>query len=421
MRPYFFLSYARVDGQDAYVQRFYDDLCEALVELADPDRETPTGFLDNAALRLGDEWPRHLEQALSSCRTMVALYSPDYFRSKWCSREAAMVMARARLYRQRTRLSSSALIPVLWDPVPVPDEVAHIQYLSAGLGPRYRADGLRRILQQDPTGPDYRGAVALVAERVAEAALRGELPEVEPAPLRTYPLSFQPRTEPLVPGASVAFYVAAGTTSTVPEPRRATPYYGAVPLAWNPYRPQEDYPLYQQAQRTVTNMGYGTAYHEVGSGLAGKLGRAWDDDQVTILLVDPWSAPQQPYRRQLELFDRTDHPATGVLVPCHPASEQDLDELWLGVTGLFQRKSCRGPHNDQFKLRVPYKDFRKSLERMVTAAQSSLIRRRTIARPPDPGGAAPVPGRPFLRGPGTDPDQPTAEPKDGGPDDAQHE
>ena len=402
MRPHFFLSYARVDDQDVYVRRFYKDLCRALVELAEPDQEIPTGFLDNAALRIGHEWPEHLAEALATCRTMVALYSPGYFRSVWCSREAGVVMARATLYHKRTRLSSSALIPVLWDPVRVPDEVSHIQYLSDDLGAWYRDAGLRRLLQQDPTGPDYLNAVRVIAGRVAEVAGREDLPVVEPTSLKDAPRSFEPRVKPVGRGASVRFYVAAGAAATVPEPRRVMPYYGPDPLDWNPYHPQEEYPLYQQAQRIVTEKGFGTTYSELGTGLARQLEQSWEKDQVSILLVDAWSADQQPFRRELERFDRAEHPAVGVLVPCHPASERDQEDLWLGVTRIFERKSCR-PTNEQFRLRVYYGEFKKALERMVTAAQNNLMRKRSIARPPGPDSGTTAPGRPFLKGPGSAP------------------
>ena len=239
----------------------------------------------------------------------------------------------------------------------------------------------------------------VIANRIAEIVRREDLPVVRPTRLQSCALSFQPRTGPSRPGATVQFYVAAGAP-TMPDHRKGTPYYGKSPMDWNPYHPQDDYPLYQQAQRIVTNQGYGTAYHEVRQGLARQLQNAWNADQVTILLIDAWSAQEPPFRSQLELFDQADHPATGVLVPCHPASERTRDELWLGLTSLFERKSSRGPLNEQFRLRVCYDEFRRALERMVASAQSNIIRKRSISRPPTSDGSGPPSGRPILSGPG---------------------
>ncbi|MFF3401510.1 TIR-like protein FxsC [Streptomyces sp. NPDC002659] len=401
MGPYFFLSYARVDDKNAYVRQFYDDLCTQIIELSDSAAQVPIGFRDNSSIRIGEHWSEQLERALGSCRSMVALYSPAYFRSAWCSREAGVMMRRAGQYFARTQKGSSALIPVLWHPVEVPQEVAHIQYMTDGLGSWYADAGLQRLLQRDPTGEDYRGAVRLIAQRVLDVARADELPVPKhPVRLAREPLSFQPRTAPTRPGSTVRFFVAASTSDTAPEHRRGAPYYGSAGLDWNPYHPQEEYPLYQQAQRLVTAQGYGTAFQEVRSGLIQQLNHAWRDDQVTILLVDAWSAPSAPHRRQLEQFDRTEHPATGVLVPCHPQEERDQHALWNGVTEVFERKASRGMQDRQFQLRVCFGDFKRALGQMVSAAQNNLIRKQQAVPVPESNDPDSTPAaRPILRGP----------------------
>ncbi|WP_438290357.1 TIR-like protein FxsC [Streptomyces sp. HUAS TT7] len=400
--PFFFLSYARVDDENAYVRQFYDDLCTQIIELSDTAAQVPVGFRDYSSIRIGEQWSEQLERALGSCRSMVALYSPAYFRSAWCSREAGVMMRRAHQYFARNQKGSSALIPVLWQSVEVPQEVAHIQYLTDGFGSWYADVGLQRLLQRDPTGEDYRGAIRLIAQRVLDVARHEELPVPErPVLLVHEPLSFQPRTAPARPGSTVRFFVAAGTSETAPEHRRGTPYYGAAGLDWNPYHPQEEYPLYQQAQRLVTAQGYGTAFQEVRAGLTRQLSRAWHDDQVTVLLVDAWSASITPHRQELEQFDRTEHPATGVLVPCHPQEERDRYELWSRVTEVFERKASRGMHDRQFQIRVCFGDFKRALGQMVSAAQNNLIRKRqAVVVPPQDDDADAVPAtRPILRGP----------------------
>ncbi|MGC5343578.1 TIR-like protein FxsC [Streptomyces sp. DT24] len=415
--PYFFLSYARVDDKDAYVCQFYDDLCAQIVELAEGVLRAPAsvGFRDNSSIRIGEHWSEQLERALGTCRAMVALYSPAYFRSEWCSREVSVMMRRANQYFARTQEGSSALIPVLWQPVDVPQEIDHIQYVTSGFGPWYADVGLQRILQREPAGDDYRNAVRLIARRVLEVVAHEELPVLDGIRLADERSSFQPRTEPTRPGSTVQFFVAAGTAETLPEARRDAPYYGRAGIDWNPYHPQQEYPLYQLAQRLVTAQGYGTAYREVRGGLTRQLNQAWQDDQVAILLVDAWSAPVDPYRRQLEQFDRTEHPATGVLVPCHPREEIDRGELWIGVTEVFERKSSRGMHDKQFQLRVCLSDFKTALGQMVSAAQNNLIRKRHAAVAPGGAGEGPAASRPILRGPSGGPSSRRPRPGGGAP------
>ncbi|MER5884520.1 TIR-like protein FxsC [Streptomyces sp. NPDC001941] len=409
MGPYFFLSYARVDDKDAYVRQFYEDLCAVIIEKTSGNAQVPVGFRDNSSIRIGEYWSESLARALGTCRSMVSLYSPAYFRSSWCSREAGVMMRRAGRHPGR---EASPLIPVLWQPVEVPQEVGHIQYLTEGFGGWYADAGLQRIVQQGRTGEEYRTAVELIAQRVIDV-VREDFPlPAHPIQLAHEPLSFQPRAEPTRPGSSVRFFVAAGTRTSAPEHRRETPYYGTSGLDWNPYHPQEEYPLYQQAQRIVTAQGYGTGYQELGTGLVRQLQRAWRDDQVTILLVDAWSATAQAHRGQLQEFDRTEHPATGVLVPCHPPSERDEHALWKEVTEVFERKASRGALDAQFKLRVEADGFKHALGAMVSAAQNNLIRKRQAASGPPAGGdGAPPATRPILTGPtgGAAPARPRAQ------------
>jgi FxsC-like protein len=395
--PYFLLSYARADDRNAYVRRFYHDLS---VEVAGRMSVSgpPPGFQDTSSIGLGQDWTEELQNALGTCRTMVALYSPAYFSSDWCSREAGVMLSRCDRYKARTLRASSALIPVLWQPVDeVPAEVGHIQYLTEGLGAWYADSGLQRLLQHDPLGVDYIKAVRVIARRVVEVAEREELPVSGHVHLATSKLSFTPRTEAGQPGSTVQFFIAAGSEQDPPEHRPGAPYYGRTSLDWNPYHPQEEYPLYQQAQRLVTAQRYGTNYQLVRAGLHRQLEQAWQNDQVTILLVDAWSALMQQYRKELERFDRTEHPATGVLVPSYSEEDPDGESPWAELTMLFERKASRSALDAQFQLGVAFDQFKQTLAGMVRSAQSNLIRKRSGARPPD--GDGPAPGRPILSGP----------------------
>src|SRR3954453_6975833 len=47
-------------------------------------------FMDRDGIQTGDDWPLRLRRALATSRCMVAVWSPLYFVSEWCRKEAAV-------------------------------------------------------------------------------------------------------------------------------------------------------------------------------------------------------------------------------------------------------------------------------------------------------------------------------------------
>ena len=73
-------------------------------------------------IRPGDDWPQALEEALNSCRALIAVISPDYVSSKPCLRE-----------RHRADQLGSLIFPVLLKPVATeqwPLEIERLQYVD---------------------------------------------------------------------------------------------------------------------------------------------------------------------------------------------------------------------------------------------------------------------------------------------------
>src|SRR5215831_15558260 len=58
-------------------------------------------------IQAGDDWPRTIEEALNSCRALIAVISPDYVTSKICKREL-----------HRADQLSRAVFPVLLKSIP---------------------------------------------------------------------------------------------------------------------------------------------------------------------------------------------------------------------------------------------------------------------------------------------------------------
>jgi TIR domain len=70
-------------------------------------------FVDRTRIQAGDSWPNVLRRALATSRCMVAVWSPLYFFSEWCRREAAVIIHREEKYGFRTlHQPRGLLVPV---------------------------------------------------------------------------------------------------------------------------------------------------------------------------------------------------------------------------------------------------------------------------------------------------------------------
>lgn len=394
MELYFFLSYARSDDRSAFVVKFYNDLLKQLdlSEFGSPDQPA---FLDQERILLGADWGRTLGDAVGHCRSMLALYSPAYFRSVYCGKEWSAFRERLLQYRAETDIDARALIPVLWEPVPgpLPDDVVRIQYAEPSLGADYARHGLLHLLRTDPAGSAYRKVVEVIADRIRLAASRFRLPTVTDLDLERVSGCF-PVDRVESPG-HVQVFLAAVTVDSTPPGRRCQDYYGREPRDWSPYHPPARPTIAHRAQRVIVNEGHTTSLEVVDQDLSRKLDAARENNQTSVLLVDAWAARVTPYRVPLTDYDAHNHPVTGVLVPCDEADEESgpqNDELWQDLRQVFSRNWVRRIDDPMFRLRVGRDEFDGRLAVMVTVAQNRLMDhgtpRRLPAGPPPP----PLPG-----------------------------
>ncbi len=86
-----FLSYPRTASVDGWVHtHFLPALREALTHQLPHDPEI---FVDTSQ-PTGVVWPVHLREALLCSRLLVAVWTPPYFRSPWCTAEWKSMLAR---------------------------------------------------------------------------------------------------------------------------------------------------------------------------------------------------------------------------------------------------------------------------------------------------------------------------------------
>jgi len=117
-----FVSYIRRGNPYSWVSNHF--LPRLRDCLADQLADEPTVFVDEEMERAAN-WPARLEQALNRTKVMVAVLSPQYFRSPWCLAEWDTMVERERQLGMFTAEQPQGLIyPVLFsDSDTFPDAV----------------------------------------------------------------------------------------------------------------------------------------------------------------------------------------------------------------------------------------------------------------------------------------------------------
>jgi FxsC-like protein len=426
--PYFFLSYARVDG-DGYLEKFYADLCEA-VRLRTGHRIDDIGFRDESDLELGVNWPTRLVDALGSARVFVAVCSPSYFASEMCGKEwqTFLHVSEAR----RPGSSEGTLLPITWTPTAALPEVARrLQSTNVVYGSTYSREGLHFLVKLRRFRDEYELFVSRLAEQIARL---GEAKAATAPPIATsfertpsafvptqrfgsvdgLPATRQPGAGPLdfpslQPGHGLAsaasgprhvnFVVVAAPKRDIEAVRQDTRFYGATAYDWAPYRPRSGQRLCVFAQSVASAKDLTSALSTAERSILDLLAKARENNEIVVLLVDVWTTRLEPYQRVLIEYDDRNAPTSAVMVPWSDADEE-LTERSAELEADLRRAL---PHNvarrdTVFRPAIPsYEDFKIALEEVLAEAQSRVFSYGTVARR---AGGNRVIERPMLTPPG---------------------
>ncbi|MDX3514266.1 TIR-like protein FxsC [Streptomyces caniscabiei] len=386
LEPYFFLSYARKRGPRVLVKRFYDDLC---AELRQELRRLHKGntvpfdrpFFDVQSIQVGQDWNAALGEALGRCRTMLALYTPDYFRSDFCGREWKAFEDRQRRHRTVTGVDAKALIPVLWEPVQnIPSGAAHIQYDNFDFGENYARWGLRRILVADPGGEEYRRIVNLIAHQVLVAAEHFRILPVSGLDLTTPEAAgpFPSAAERAEPGSHALLLVAARTSTEAHNGATDPGCHGDSPTDWNPYHADGSDPLAARASQLLEERGFAVRTEIVSDAMGASLDEARGRGQVAVLLVEAMAAADEPFGRALRAYDQSNHPGSAAIVPCGPEEAGDgprSKAYWDAVRGALPFNWAKGVGDPLPLLQsgVSSDQFDGALHAVVVKVQNHLV------------------------------------------------
>jgi len=122
----FVFSYAHNDALDQALDDFFREVSKRVRFLTG---RSDNGFMDSEDLRAGQVWSEELSNELHAAPALVCLYSPSYFNSTVCARELQIFLDR-RLMHQRHHAGSvpGAIVPVLWQPTPIPWSLPDFQF-----------------------------------------------------------------------------------------------------------------------------------------------------------------------------------------------------------------------------------------------------------------------------------------------------
>lgn len=402
--PYFFLSYARGPDDNGLVAKFYGDLCvelRARTGQRSDDREV--GFYDTRSIGLGQAWPGSLVSALSTCRVMLAMCSPTYFRSEPCGKEFQIFWERKEEYRLDTGMDPGVLLPVKWAPTPeakMPRIASEIQNYTEGLGEAYQKYGLRQLMRLTWFEDDYNHFVFKLAEMINEVAEAHRIPEAASVPrfddVRNAFEGFAGKAEPAV-RPDVHFMVAAPNREEAGKIRKDLQFYGEGSLDWAPYKPTFPTPIGRHANRIAGKFDFSAELSNVDD-LPAQVTEAVRTNQIVVLLVDTWAIKINAYQQALDAYEdmRAEH--TSVMIPWNARDSETLASkqvLEIQVKEIFYRRA--GHQDPTYRWVMAPDTFEEALGDLLAAVANRVIATGRVYR--RPGGGDDTRELPILEGP----------------------
>lgn len=436
--PYFFLSYASVDG-DPYMETFFRDLREAVRARTGLGSED-IGFRDQSNLRTGVHWPSALIDAVGTARVFVAMCSPSYFASTHCGKEWQYFTESSKHHRNNVTGAPVNLLPVTWIPSRTLPEVArHIQHSHEEFGSVYKREGLQFLSRLRRYRDEYELFVTRFAERIISVG--GEQSTFPPAPppqLDEVPSAFHalappahvprilpsrppgagtgPRSRPgnehegeadrraapvrnlrrapeelgpdtvldQLPGGPrhVHFVVVAAPSHALGRIRRETQYYGPTAQDWAPYKPESAQRISVFAQNIASTKDLTSALAPAESSIVELITRARRNNEVVVLIVDVWTTKLDHYHAVLAEYDELNAPTSAVMIPWS-AGDQEMNER---ATELRQDLRLAFPNNlargdTVFRSAIPTENhFQSALEEVLAEVQSRVFQLGSVTR-----------------------------------------
>jgi len=422
----FFLSYAR-DNHNPLLQKFYDDLSQAVRDLLGVPSSQPVSFLDQQGIVLGQPWDPALVDALQNSKVMVAVGSPLYFKQPYCGKEWAFFSRRLSAHAPPGAMTPPLLKPVMWlhyafDQLP-PQVAALHQTLGDAKG-LVHEKGLSFVLNKyGRRGTAYVDYVDALARDIVDSGRRHTIPpwagapslsDVEsawqaPAAPAPAPAAAPVAAGPVAAPASssrkrVRFIYVAAHPSNFSGLRSTDAYLDNGAGDWRPFFPADPRPVDPLLAQVATRDDLLFSYEErpFDDNLLQVIGEALERRQIVVIVVDPWTLywdslqPKPTYAPILRDLDQRIGYHWSVLVPdTDPECSARREDIYAVVRSTFDL------HANVLRNPTFYRDgigsaaeLQTVVAEMLTRLKEEINKRADIVRP-----VAPIMPRQTLSGP----------------------
>lgn len=169
MVPYFFISHAVSGSGRQYVEQFHADLQSELYGWLGHESRFEGTLADHRKEGARAGPPR--STPAMSCRSLVVLYSEEFFRSARCAYDLSVFKERMGWRLHRTGDASVTPVGVVWNASGLPERLAEEAGQQAGaVGSDYARRGVGRFIRDSAARGGYVKVLRSVAERVVGAA-----------------------------------------------------------------------------------------------------------------------------------------------------------------------------------------------------------------------------------------------------------
>ncbi|MDX1956928.1 MAG: toll/interleukin-1 receptor domain-containing protein [Leptospiraceae bacterium] len=103
-----FISYSNHDMAD-YVRTILFPLIKQEIGGTLGERNLKI-FIDKIGVNSGDDWENRIKNCLIKSRIMIAILSPEYFKSEWCKKEMSFMLEKEQDLKFRCQQNPSGLI-----------------------------------------------------------------------------------------------------------------------------------------------------------------------------------------------------------------------------------------------------------------------------------------------------------------------
>jgi FxsC-like protein len=407
----FFFSYTRANN-DAYLRQFFEDLSVEIRAIRGLPSDEAVGYLDMRELELGEDWDASLVEALQTCKVVVALASPGYFKSEYCGREWALFRERIQPAVGVGNKPPPLLKPVVWVPFKIeslPDEVRSGQLTFGDPQALHNVKGFRYLLKQiQEHRTRYNDLVESLAQEIVAAADGYPTPRLNQVPdlQKVLPAFGRVLTDsgapaaPIVAGPKhVLFIYVAAHPEAFGNARKPEAYLDTGGPDWKPYYPDNVARIHRYVQKIVAgdDLDFTSEAMPFGANLIERIQEAERLRHIVVLIVDGWTlhwdslqvAPV--YQDLLRALDHRLDYHWCVLVPWN-SNDLDAapqrDAIAATVRNIFDRHANLAPNPMFFRDGIGSAEELKIALAEVLTRLKEEVKKRAPVRMPIPLGPA---------------------------------